>query len=234
MDFNTYRYDQAYTYSFLGTPNLGLAHSHIAASPIGSRITFVQDDPTHYLSQSSETFTHVVFCHCIWYFAAPSLLPPMLTLALLRSPSLLITEYSMGTSLPAAMPHILTAITLSVLETCLPESSRSNIKNASTPKQIRGMAESVGWKVEEEHFIVPHEAQRDGYREAAMLGMRRVGTAMEAVDGEARKRMLEGLRDAVDISVNKIDGGLEKVRNMDVWVASFSRAEERLFADKSV
>ena len=131
----------------------------------------------------------------------------------------------MVASLRDAVPHVLAAITWSALETCRSKSSSANIRNATTPKQIRTMAESAGWKIMEEHFVVPHAAQRDGYQEVTMLRKKRVDDALEAVDGDAKKSMLQGLRDTVEMAVNRLDGGENKVRNMDVWVATFSKLE---------
>jgi len=125
----------------------------------------------------------------------------------------------------AAVPHILAAIAWSVLENCRLVSSSVNIRNASTPKQIRAMVENVGWKINNECFVIPDKEQRDGYQEAQMVRMKMFGDDLEAVaKDDATKSMLLGLRDVVEMSVGRLEGGVQKVRNMDVWVASFIKA----------
>lgn len=130
----------------------------------------------------------------------------------------------MVTSQLAAMPHILAATARSVLETYLSESSKANVRNILTPKQIRDIAEMVGWKIGEEHFVVPFEEQRDGSRAAAsIIGGKRFQASLETLGNDAKKSTLRALQDAVIMSVDRLEGGVEKVRDMDVWVTSFSK-----------
>jgi len=212
---------------FLGTPDLGTAQAYIAASPLGSRIEFVQADPPTYLQSTFESFNFIVFGHSIWFFSHPTILPRILEAARSRvTTAVLIGEYGLTSSIPSGIPHVLTALTYNTLETFRDDTSLRNIRCGLTPQQITRVVEDAGWVLGKEEFITPGRKQVDGWREVKMLlHTRWFKDDLEAVAtkvDEKTKSLLYGLVDAVTTSVARLEGGLEDVRNMDVWIARFN------------
>lgn len=208
-----------------GTPTYGSARAHVLASAVGSQIEFVQAVQAEYLASPAArdaSFDFVVFCHCIWYFSRPEMLPRMLARARGAGiPRVLVAEYALSASHPDAVPHVLAALAVNALESFRGEGSLRNIRCAVTPAQISAAAAREGCTLAGEDYIVPEDAQRDGWREVIMVlkgssFARHVGE-IEADDKV--KHMLLGMRDALAASVEA--DGLDRIRNMDVWVARF-------------
>lgn len=166
----------------------------------------------------------MILCHCIWYFSKPDIAEVIFSKA--RSvgtipPVLLIAEYGLSASVPEALPHVFAALALNALESFRGEESQRNIRCALSISQITSAAELAGWRLVKEDTVIPVARQRDGWREVTMLVKgksfaRHVGDL--GVDSKV-KSMLLGLKDAVVSSVTRLKGGLDSVRNMDVWVA---------------
>ncbi|KAI0446908.1 S-adenosyl-L-methionine-dependent methyltransferase [Xylaria telfairii] len=208
-----------------GTPDLASAQAHTLASPLGSRINFVQAEPAVFLENNEETFDSVVFGYCIWFFADPSVLPIMLSWARNRAHRLLIAEYSLSASTFSGIPHVLAAMTSNVIEAVRTERSDRNIRCVLTPIQIAKAAKKAGWSLHKQQTLIPELKQIEGMREVRMLiksqnVRKELETLMESLDTQKRT-MLLGMLSAVDMSVQKVEGGISGLRNMDSWVAQF-------------
>lgn len=217
-----------------GIPSLGRAHKHVKASVVGKQIEFVRSDAAGFLTSPTvlDRYDFIVLAHCVWYLAGPDLLAEIFELArrYARAPTVLLAEYGSVTSVPAAIPHVLAAVAVSALESLLSTTSFRNIKCAVSPRQMRDAAAKSSWEVRKSVSLEPKEEQRDGWREVVMI-LREPYRKMfedhvESLDvSEKTKSMLLAARDVVQESVERVDGGLAKVRNMDVWVARFELAE---------
>lgn len=219
-----------------GSPyTLGQAQRHISQGPLGSRITWVQQPPLDYLASlpSGPLFDAAVLAHCLWYFASPSLIMSTFRALKRRSKRLLLAEWSLAATHPAAQPHVLAALAQAALE-CrkeLSENSDSNVRTVLGPNQLTELAVAAGWRLEREARIVPPQPSSQGggglglldgqWEVAACLStpfLRQVGAHAR---GERERAVVLALRDACAASVEGVQGGREGVRSMDVWVASF-------------
>lgn len=217
-----------------GIPSLGRAHKHVKASVVGKQIQFIRSDAVSYLTSPTGVtrFDFIVLCHCIWYLSEPSKLAEIFDLARshARTQTILLAEFGMAASVPAAVPHVLVACAVNALESVLTTETLRNMHCVTTPRQIADAAERGGWIVKEEDLLVPEAEQRDGWREVVMVlekPHRQVyENDVESLGvSEKIKSMLLAARDAVEESVRRLDGGLAKVRNMDVWVVRFNLAQ---------
>ncbi|KAK1770491.1 hypothetical protein QBC33DRAFT_528211 [Phialemonium atrogriseum] len=139
--------------STIGTPLIEEAQAFSVASPLGDRIGFVRAGPLDFLSSAIEVaiqgFDFIVFYHCSGYFNRPNYVTRLLKLARSRVCTGLIAEYSLSTSLRAAVPHVLSALVNNTLESLQSEASMRNIRSAQTPPQIIRAAEGAGWAGED-------------------------------------------------------------------------------------
>ncbi|KAI9745503.1 MAG: hypothetical protein M1818_001037 [Claussenomyces sp. TS43310] len=150
--------------------------------------------------------------------------PASLDDALKHSPTLLIAEYGMVTSLKEAFPHVIAALAVNALESYRDDSSKRNIRTRLTPKQIKSAAEGVGWRAVSEESITPESQLRDGYREVQMARHRMFNDDIQTSSGDQKvKSMLLGMQDALESAVARLDGGVKTIRNMDIWVARFEK-----------
>lgn len=147
----------------------------------------------------------------------------MLSLAKGRIGGALIAEYSMSTSIPEAVPHVLAALAANAIESFRGEDSSRNIRSALTPAQIQKAAEEVGWALGSQKLITPGAKQLDAFREVYMIinGSGFVSDVTAADTSDKVKVMLKGMQHAVAASVDTVEGGVHGVRNMDVWSARF-------------
>lgn len=76
----------------------------------------------------------------------------------------------------------------------------------------------AGWEVEREEYVQTGEGLLDGRWEvAAVLDGGFEEEVRRVVRDERERAVVLAARDACEVSV----GGVERVRSMDVWVASF-------------
>jgi SAM-dependent methyltransferase len=213
-----------------GTPPLSEAQPHILSSPVGSPVVFVEADAVAYLDSTTDDFDFIVLGHCIWYFGDPGFLPRILARAAAgvgrRNPGvkLLIAELALRSSRPCGLPHLLAALTLNALESFDPKRSWRNVCCALTPAQITAAARQAGWALREDLLLAPVPGQKDGWREVAMILHKKdiFGRDVRALDvSDKIQSMLFGMRDAVAMSLEAVDGGMDGVTNMDAWAASF-------------
>lgn len=217
--------------SHLGSPTtIGQSQAHLSASPLGPRITWIQDSPEHYLStitSSQDPYTHVILFHCLWYFSSPSTLPSLLRLLpphTTPDARLCIAEYALRAHSLASVPHVLAALTSATLQ-AQEKSEERNVRNISGPGLIRDLAGKEGWSVKEEKTVVPPSGLQDGRWEASNIVSEAFCKEVEEV-GERHEGLgaaLKGMREAVVGSLEGVDGGVKSVETMSVWVAKMCK-----------
>ncbi|KAF4953765.1 hypothetical protein FGADI_5758 [Fusarium gaditjirri] len=203
-----------------GAPyTLGQAQQHIAKGPLGGRVEFWQIQLEDFLKETGDKeWDYAVFVHCLWYLDAPETLTRMLKALKGRVKRVCVAEYAMKTSEPAAIPHVLSALTRATLEAQRPD-SEANIRCLLSPFDIKKIAVNSGWKVERETEIVPHEGLQDGGWEVGDVKSKNFLDNIEQyVVDEKIKVVLRSGREAVVRAVEGLDG--KKVRTMDVWAAT--------------
>lgn len=205
-------------------------------------MTFVQGDPVAFLAGGAgrgtgtsapviPPFDFIVFGYCIWYFSDPDILASILDKAIPHARAILVAEYSLSASLPAQIPHVLTALAENALESFRGEESKRNIRCARNPQEITGLAVARGWTLANEKVATPGPLQIEGRREVRMVvkPLLRPGLFRHDLDSIVARidpkigHMLHTMVNAAATSVERLEGGLEAVRNMDVWIARFEK-----------
>ncbi|KAJ4419866.1 hypothetical protein N0V82_004689 [Gnomoniopsis sp. IMI 355080] len=216
-----------------GAPyTLGQAQDHISQGPLGGRITWVQQAPLDYLSSlpapsdstsQNKAFDATVLAHCLWYFSSPSLLLSTFRALKQHSKRLLLAEWSLVATHPAAQPHVLAALTQAALECRKPQGSVSNVRTVLGPKRLTELALAAGWQLESETCVQGGESDLlDGQWEvAACLSSSFEREVEEQVRDERERAVVLALRDACEASLEGVQGGRKGVRAMDVWTAAF-------------
>ncbi|CAD0090950.1 unnamed protein product [Aureobasidium vineae] len=213
-----------------GAPyTLGQAQHHITQSPLGGRITWVQQSPLDYLSSLSypasasggKDFDATVLAHCLWYFPSPSLILDTFRALKQHSKRLLVAEWSLVATHPSAQPHVLAALAQAALE-CRKPKSESNVRTVLGPKRLTELALAAGWQLEHETRVQPSEGLLDGQWEvSACLSTSFEQEIEDKVSDERERGVVFALRDACEASLEGVQGGRKGVKAMDVWVASF-------------
>ncbi|KAM0250233.1 hypothetical protein ACHAP5_002292 [Fusarium lateritium] len=205
-----------------GAPTtLGQAQEYITQGSMGDRVKFWQRQLEDFLAETGEKkWDYAVLVHCSWYFDGEETLARILKALKGRVGKVCIAEYAMKASEPAAVPHVLAALTRATLEAQKSESD-ANIRCLITPPDIKKIAEQAGWKVERETNIVPDESLQDGSWEVGdVKGEHFLDEVEENVKDNRIKVMLRSGRESVIAAVNGLNG--EKVRTMDVWAATLA------------
>ncbi|PMD37064.1 hypothetical protein L207DRAFT_515488 [Hyaloscypha variabilis F] len=213
-----------------GTPPLKDAQGHILASPIGSRITFHHATAAGYAeSYTGPAYDYIVLAHCIWYFENPTLFPALITALtphLTTNPTtkLCIAEWSLRASSLPGVPHVLTAILRSLIESKRPSPSAANIRAVLSPAQISSaITQNSPLKLVKEAYLQTNQGMQDGFWEVDYTLRKREKDLERFVNGkvEDRERVaIEGLFDAVQSTTEQV-GGVKGVRCMDFWAAVF-------------
>ncbi|KAF5008764.1 hypothetical protein FDECE_5002 [Fusarium decemcellulare] len=203
-----------------GAPTtLGQAQEHIAKGALGGRVRFWQRHLEDFLAETrGERWDHAVLVHCTWYLDGEETLTRMLQALKGRASKVCIAEYSMKASKPAAVPHLMAALTRATLEAQKLE-SEANIRCLLSPPDIKKIAEHAGWKVEEEMEFVPSKRLQDGSWEVEDVKRKAFLDDVEQyVENDRVKSLLRSGREAVLRAVQELDN--EEVRTMDVWAAT--------------
>ncbi|QRW13411.1 methyltransferase domain protein [Ceratobasidium sp. AG-Ba] len=214
-----------------GSPStLGQAQAHLRQSKIGSRMTFVQSDPTAFISNSENAskFDTAVLAHCIYYMASPSTLFDILRALHDKAPSikkLCIAEYALTASVPEAYPHVLAVLMEAALEVHKDgETSDSNVRTVIGPVDITKLANQAGWTVRHEGVLIPDAGLEDGRWEvSAAMGISEKDIA-KLISGERERALVGAMKESVVKSISNM-GDKSKVRTMDVWWSIFTRAD---------
>ncbi|KAF4339710.1 SAM-dependent methyltransferase [Fusarium beomiforme] len=203
-----------------GAPyTLGQAQEHITNGALGNYVNFWQKHVEDFLKETGEQkWDYAVFVHCLWYLDGAETLTRMLRALRGRASRICIAEYAMKASEPAAVPHVLAALTRATLEAQKSE-SEANIRCLLSPPDIKNIAENAGWRIERETEIVPHENLQDGGWEVGDVQSESfLGDVEKYVADSKLKFVLRSGRQAVLQAVQRLHRG--KVRTMDVWAAT--------------
>jgi hypothetical protein len=205
-----------------GSPyTLGQAQDHISRGPLGSRIQWIRQQPLDYLSSINSVFDVAVLAHSLWYFATPLDIVSTFRALKKQSKRLLLAEWSLFATHPQGQPHVLAALAQASLE-CRKRDSISNIRTVLSPKRLIGLAVEAGWRLEKETRFSPSRDLADGRWEvAACLSPAFVKEVEERIEDLRERQIVLALRDACEAGVGSLEGEIEGVRSMDVWVASF-------------
>lgn len=207
-----------------GSPyTLGQAQAHLRASPLGSRITFVQSDPVTFLQSSTEHYTTAVLAQCSWYFASPQVLADILGALLARADRVCISEYSLTASDARAAPHVLATFAQAALE-CRKPASVSNVRTVFSPERLRTAARSVGLVVRKEALMRPPDGMFDGRWEVGWVLSKKFEEQIEEFVSDVReKAVVVAARDSVRAAAELLKAKDEKVHTMDIWVATLAK-----------
>lgn len=207
-----------------GNPfTLGQAQAHLKASPLGSRISFVQADPVKFIADTTSKFTTAVLAHCIWYFASPDTLREILRELAPRVDRICLAEYALTASDPRCVPHLLAALTQASLE-CHKEVTKSNIRTILSPVAIHAHAKGVGLVQERETTFLPNDGMYDGRWEVgSVMEEKFLESIHQEVKNEREKAAVIAMRDSVKASKAALAALPEpkKVFTMDVWASVY-------------
>lgn len=132
-----------------------------------------------------------------------------------------LAEWALSSPQPAAQPHILAALAYAALDTFAPDRD-SNIHTVLAPGQMTNLCASAGWgRKIVESLVTPDEALQDGRWEVGALRTHG-GAALDLLDVEREKCLIQAMKEAVATSVVAL-GGIRQVRSMDVWLSTFER-----------
>ncbi|KAF5660058.1 sam-dependent methyltransferase [Fusarium heterosporum] len=205
-----------------GAPTtLGQAQDHIVKGEMGDRVKFWQRKLEDFLTETEgKKWDYAVLVHCLWYLDGEEPLAGMLKALKGRVDKICIAEYAMKASEPAAVPHVLAALTRATLEAQKSDSD-ANIRCLLTPPDIKRIAEQAGWTVEQETHIVPDTSLQDGNWEVGdVMSQDFLNNVEENVQDNKIKILLRGGREAVISAVKGLNDG--KLRTMDVWAATLT------------
>ncbi|CAK5268752.1 unnamed protein product [Mycena citricolor] len=206
-----------------GSPTtLGEAHDVITAGPLGSRITWIQDEPLAYLSSHPDSqYDVVVLAHSLWYFASPSLIAETLRVLKKHARHICIAEWSLSYGKGSSgETHVLAVLAQAALE-CRKPTSTSNVRTVVSPARIKALAAQAGLTLASEHLVAPGQGVHDGRWETQhVLSSGFLKEVEQFVLDEREKDMVIAFKDSVAASVDRI-GGTKQVQSMDGWTATF-------------
>lgn len=202
----------------VGNPfTLGQARAHLSSGRLGSRISWVQAEPLQFIASTEETYDVAVLVHCLWYFSSPGLIAETLRALSKKATRIYIAEWSLTASSPAAVPHVLAALTQASLE-CRKPTSKSNVRTVVSPNSIQAMAVSVGLELLHEISFAPRDMLDGKWEVGAVREPAFVDEIDTHVKDEREKAVVLALRDSMLASLEKVPDG---VQSMDVWCAVF-------------
>jgi len=207
-----------------GSPfTLGQAQAHISAGPLGSRITWVQTDPITFAAEkaSEPKYDVAVMALSLWYFASPAQVRDTFRALSTRAHRVCIAEYALSATDPAAVPHVLAALTQSALEAHKPTSS-TNVRTVLSPIRLKALAVEAGLELVKEGIVVPVQGMFDGRWETNEVKAKYFEEEIvKTIVDEKQRSVALALRDAMEASLKQLGEGV-KIRTMDIWVGSFT------------
>lgn len=214
-----------------GAPyTLAQAQAYILASSLGTRITFLREDPSKTLEKTAVTFDGAVFCHSLWYFANSSIVEHLfLSLAKAGVPRVYIAEWDGEAKNATQEPHRLAAQAQKLLHSLRPAErehglDEPNIRGALLPQDILKLACTAGWRVAQQGSIETPPGMLDGHWEVKFVlsdsFQRSVMSEELPVDAQDT---LVGYRDRVKKSAAAIEESHGHVSCMDVMWAVLER-----------
>ncbi|KZT42786.1 hypothetical protein SISSUDRAFT_1058253 [Sistotremastrum suecicum HHB10207 ss-3] len=206
-----------------GSPaTLGQAQAYISAGRLGSRITFVQENPIGFLKAAPEEkqYDAVVLCQCLWYFASLAEIEETLALLATRTKRILVSEFALASSELTSLPHLLSVIALGALAHRDPAPT-TNVRTLISPEAIRRiLVENVKCSVVREGTVEGAGEMQDGTWESSYTLSKSFETKVNKLVSDERERnYIFTLRDAVKSAKEKLTS---KVTTMDIWFGSFT------------
>ncbi|CCM01056.1 uncharacterized protein FIBRA_03104 [Fibroporia radiculosa] len=201
---------------------LGQAQAHLRASPVGSRIEFIQADPLDFLEGTTKTYTTAVLAQCVWYFSSPKTFTKILAALAPRVQRICISEYALTATDPRATPHVLAALTQASLE-CRKPRSESNIRTVLSPAALKSAAAGIGLVLVKEEIVIPPEGMFDGRWEvSAVLADEFEKEVLARIEDEREKALVLAMRDGVKSARDAMKARGEAVLTMDIWLATYT------------
>lgn len=139
--------------------------------------------------------------------------------------SLLLAEWALSISSPAALPHLLAVLLQSVDP--LPE---GNVRTVLSPTAYIDAAREAGWELIASKTITPDFDLEDGKWEVYQARSITKQRCLDEIVFRSDERSLEGIRNetlkahAAAMERSIPDGETGKVASMDVWTAVFRPA----------
>jgi hypothetical protein len=179
-------------------------------------------------SQPIGTYTAAYFAHSLYYFpSSATLVQSFKSLLDAGVKTLLLAEWSLSISRPAALPHLLAVLLQSIDP--LPE---GNVRTVLSPAAYVDAATQAGWEVVGSRTFTPAVDLEDGKWETgfarSVARNREIGKQAVQMVGERSTESvrLESLRahaDALEGSMIS-EAGVDGVECMNVWTAVFRPA----------
>lgn len=183
-------------------------------------------------SQPIGTYTTAYFAHSLYYFpSSATLAQTFKSLLDAGIETLLLAEWSLSISRPAALPHLLAVLLQSIDP--LPD---GNVRTVLSPTAYGDAATQAGWESVGSRTFTPPVDLEDGKWETrfarSVAREREIGKQIEQMEGERSTESvhLESLRahaDALEGSINS-ETGVDGIECMNVWTAVYRPANRPL------
>jgi hypothetical protein len=95
-----------------------------------------------------------------------------------------------------------------------------NVRCIRSQERVKEVFLQTGWKVERERMKGVESGMRDGEWEVGNV-RRWLKEKVEGKSGEETELGLKAMYDAMETSVQNVEGGVKGIRSMDVWAAVF-------------
>lgn len=213
-------------------------HAHVAASAIGSQVSFWRTEAASYLlnPRGGPTGTGmtpkvdaVTLCHSLWYFpTTESVTEIFKTLAKAGVPRVYLAEYAFTGSLPgpAQQPHILAARAQALLHAYKtprddPGTKAPNVRAALDVGHILDASDAAGYSVVRQGKFVPAADMIEGHLEARYVvkDMFAESVRAEGLAPEQEEEIMTYVPQIKAAFEKLAEAGIEKGRAMDVWWA---------------
>lgn len=217
-----------------GSPyTVAQSQAHILASrPLGSRITFIHDDPLRILRDPEYhgQFDGAVFCHSLWYFASESVVRDLfLTLAEAGVRNIYLAEWTGEAVDPSQIPHRLGAEAQMLLHSSRAEAKSprlmdQNVRSALLPEELLKLADNTKWRLVRRGVVQTPQNMPDGRREAQFVqsSFFRKSVLCEKLDKDLENKLLGRCEEVVEVT-KKVEQTYGRVRCMDVMWAVLER-----------
>lgn len=179
-------------------------------------------------SQPVGTYTTAYFAHSLYYFpSSATLVQSFQSLLDAGVQTLLLAEWALSISQPAALPHLLAALLQSIDP--LPQ---GNVRTVLSPAAYVDAATRAGWELVGTRTFTPVGELEDGKWEAGFarevarngeVGEQAVQMGEERSTESVRLESLRAHADALEGSINS-EAGVDGVECMNVWTAVFRPA----------
>lgn len=189
-----------------GSPyTLGDSQAALSASRVGRNIEWIAKDPVDHLPGLQTPPAFIILAHSLLYLPSAEYLSSLLRScrdAASRDTRLLLAEWGMRASTPAAESHVLAV--KAQMESPTPG---GNIRLFLDPERIKSLIGETRWQLEGEDWIQTPDLH-DGEWEVAHV---RQDLSSDAVDTKTK-----GLMSLMEESIERSGG---TVKSMDVWTA---------------